>query len=117
MAKSSIFFTTLAYSMSDQAIGLKDSFKRRRVSLKFGTGSFGNFDCARKVRLGRGSGAAAFQSTGRTRRGGLNDIGRRPQILRGKREGRVNILSLRWQLHMILGARNYMRALRTNAAG
>jgi hypothetical protein len=30
--------------------------------LKSGTGSLGSFNCARKVRLGRGSGAAAFQS-------------------------------------------------------
>jgi hypothetical protein len=83
----------LLYSLSDQAIGFKDSFRRRRVALKSGTGSLGRFDCARKVMFGKGSGAAAFQSIGRTRAGCVRDIERRPKIDRG-RDGRGNMLRL-----------------------
>lgn len=61
------------------------------MSSKSGTGSFDSFDCARKVRLGS-SGAAAFQSMGRTRGGCLKDIERRPQIVRGERGERDKML-------------------------
>ena len=62
--------------------------------MRFGTGSLGSLDCERKVKLGSGSGAEAFQSLGRTHVGCWRDIERRPKIVSGKRDERRNMLTL-----------------------